>query len=31
LTGHTVALDGGNWLRRGLTMPEFVSIDEQFP
>ncbi len=31
LTGHTVVLDGGNWLRRGLTMPEFVSIDEQFP
>jgi NAD(P)-dependent dehydrogenase (short-subunit alcohol dehydrogenase family) len=31
LTGHTLVLDGGNWLRRGLTMPEFVPIDEQFP
>jgi NAD(P)-dependent dehydrogenase (short-subunit alcohol dehydrogenase family) len=31
LTGHTLVLDGGNWLRRGLTMPDFVPIDEQFP
>jgi NAD(P)-dependent dehydrogenase (short-subunit alcohol dehydrogenase family) len=31
LTGHTMVLDGANWLRRGLTMPEFVPIDEQFP
>lgn len=31
LTGHTLVLDGGNWLRRGLSMPEFVPIDEQFP
>jgi len=31
LTGHTLVLDGANWLRRGLTMPEFVPIDEQFP
>jgi NAD(P)-dependent dehydrogenase (short-subunit alcohol dehydrogenase family) len=31
LTGHTMVLDGGNWLRRGLTMPDFVPIDEQFP
>ncbi len=31
LTGHTLVLDGANWLRRGLTMPDFVPIDEQFP
>jgi NAD(P)-dependent dehydrogenase (short-subunit alcohol dehydrogenase family) len=31
LTGHTLVLDGGNWLRRSLTMPEFIPIDEQFP
>jgi NAD(P)-dependent dehydrogenase (short-subunit alcohol dehydrogenase family) len=31
LTGHTLVLDGANWLRRGLAMPEFVPIDEQFP
>lgn len=31
LTGHTLVLDGANWLRRGLTMPEFMPIDEQFP
>lgn len=31
LTGHTLVLDGANWLRRGLTMPEFVPIDQQFP
>jgi NAD(P)-dependent dehydrogenase (short-subunit alcohol dehydrogenase family) len=31
LTGHTLVLDGANWLRRGLTMPHFVPIDEQFP
>jgi len=31
LTGHTLVLDGANWLRRGLTMPEFTPIDEQFP
>ncbi|MDT5018965.1 MAG: hypothetical protein QOD39_5125 [Mycobacterium sp.] len=31
LSGHTMVLDGANWLRRGLTMPEFVPIDEQFP
>lgn len=31
LTGHTLVLDGANWLRRGLTMPEFVPIDAQFP
>jgi NAD(P)-dependent dehydrogenase (short-subunit alcohol dehydrogenase family) len=31
LTGHTLVLDGANWLRRGLSMPEFIPIDEQFP
>jgi NAD(P)-dependent dehydrogenase (short-subunit alcohol dehydrogenase family) len=31
LSGHTLVLDGANWLRRGLTMPEFTPIDEQFP
>ncbi len=31
LSGHTLVLDGANWLRRGLTMPEFTPIDQQFP
>lgn len=29
LSGHTVVLDGANWLRRGLRMPKFVDIREQ--
>ena len=29
LTGHTLVLDGANWLRRGLRMPEFVPVAEQ--
>ncbi|MCZ7526613.1 MAG: SDR family oxidoreductase [Acidimicrobiia bacterium] len=29
LTGHTLVLDGANWLRRGLQMPEFVPVAEQ--
>jgi NAD(P)-dependent dehydrogenase (short-subunit alcohol dehydrogenase family) len=29
LTGHTLVLDGGNWLRRGLRMPTFVIPREQ--
>lgn len=29
LTGHTLVLDGANWLRRGLTMPEFTPIEQQ--
>jgi Enoyl-(Acyl carrier protein) reductase len=29
LTGHTLVLDGGNWLRQGLRMPEFVPVREQ--
>jgi NAD(P)-dependent dehydrogenase (short-subunit alcohol dehydrogenase family) len=31
ITGHTLVLDGANWLRRGLTMPEFTPVDEQCP
>jgi NAD(P)-dependent dehydrogenase (short-subunit alcohol dehydrogenase family) len=31
LTGHTLVLDGANWLRRGLVMPVFVPVREQFP
>ena len=30
LSGHTVVLDGANWLRRGLWMPDFVPVHEQF-
>jgi NAD(P)-dependent dehydrogenase (short-subunit alcohol dehydrogenase family) len=31
LTGHTLVLDGANWLRRyGLAMPEFEPVREQF-
>ena len=29
LTGHTLVLDGGNWLRRGLMMPEFTPVADQ--
>jgi NAD(P)-dependent dehydrogenase (short-subunit alcohol dehydrogenase family) len=29
LTGHALVLDGANWLRRGLRMPEFTSVAEQ--
>ena len=29
LTGHTLVLDGGNWLRRGLAMPDFVPVHQQ--
>jgi NAD(P)-dependent dehydrogenase (short-subunit alcohol dehydrogenase family) len=31
LTGHTLVLDGANWLRRSLVMPEFVAVRDQFP
>lgn len=31
LSGHTLVLDGANWLRRGLTVPEFTRVEEQFP
>ena len=30
ITGHTLVIDAANWLRRSLTMPEFVPIREQF-
>jgi NAD(P)-dependent dehydrogenase (short-subunit alcohol dehydrogenase family) len=30
ITGHTLVVDGGNWLRRSLVMPEFVPIRDQF-
>lgn len=29
LTGHTLVLDGANWLRRGLVMPDFTPIRDQ--
>jgi NAD(P)-dependent dehydrogenase (short-subunit alcohol dehydrogenase family) len=29
LTGHTLVLDGANWLRRGLKMPEFEPVATQ--
>ena len=28
ITGHTLVVDGANWLRRGLVMPEFESVRE---
>ena len=30
ISGHTLVCDGANWLRRGLRMPEFVPVREQF-
>ena len=29
VTGHTLAVDGANWLRRDFVMPEFTPVDEQ--
>ena len=29
LSGHTLVLDGANWLRRGLRMPEFIPVADQ--
>jgi len=29
VTGHTLVVDGANWLRRDFVMPEFTPIDEQ--
>ena len=29
LSGHTLVLDGANWLRRSLAMPTFVPVAEQ--
>jgi NAD(P)-dependent dehydrogenase (short-subunit alcohol dehydrogenase family) len=28
ITGHTLVVDGANWLRRGLKMPEFTPVRE---
>lgn len=30
ITGHTLVVDGANWLRRSLVMPEFTPIRDQF-
>lgn len=30
VTGHSLVVDGGSWLRRGLEMPEFTPLREQF-
>jgi hypothetical protein len=30
ISGHTLVVDGANWLRRSLVMPEFTPIREQF-
>lgn len=30
LTGHTLVLDGGNWLRRNLRMPEFEPVRDVY-
>jgi NAD(P)-dependent dehydrogenase (short-subunit alcohol dehydrogenase family) len=29
VTGHTLVVDGANWLRRDFVMPEFVEVREQ--
>ena len=29
VTGHTLVVDGGNWLRRHFVMPEFEPVREQ--
>ena len=29
VTGHTLVVDGANWLRRDFVMPEFTPVDEQ--
>jgi NAD(P)-dependent dehydrogenase (short-subunit alcohol dehydrogenase family) len=29
VTGHTLVVDGGNWLRRDFAMPPFTPIEEQ--
>ena len=29
ITGHTLVVDGGNWLRRDFVMPPFTPIDQQ--
>ena len=30
LTGHTMVLDGANWLRRNLRMPEFEPVRDVY-
>jgi NAD(P)-dependent dehydrogenase (short-subunit alcohol dehydrogenase family) len=29
VSGHTFVIDGANWLRRGLQMPEYLPVAEQ--
>jgi NAD(P)-dependent dehydrogenase (short-subunit alcohol dehydrogenase family) len=29
VTGHTLVVDGANWLRRDFVMPEFTPVSEQ--
>ena len=29
VTGHTLVVDGANWLRRDFVMPEFVPVRQQ--
>jgi NAD(P)-dependent dehydrogenase (short-subunit alcohol dehydrogenase family) len=29
LSGHSLVLDGANWLRRGFRMPEYVPVRDQ--
>ena len=29
VTGHTLVVDGANWLRRDFVMPEFTPVAEQ--
>lgn len=29
VTGHTLVVDGGNWLRRHFVMPEFIPVRDQ--
>ena len=31
LTGHTMVLDGANWLRRNVVMPEFTTVRDTIP
>lgn len=31
ITGHMLVVDGGNWLRRGVRMPEFTPPRETVP
>lgn len=31
LTGHTLVLDGANWLRRNVVMPEFETVRDTIP